>query len=252
MSQHDRHMQRLARGALSSHLLLFRWWLMYSGGELRDGQWRPLPDLHRKRCGELLRSLHTSQLDDLCWRGIIPHPQERRLPEFFLRVSQHPCFHEQSDRVTIITDPLFDQVLYDLSGEDSALIRLRYGDMELLEAADFPETLPGLIAALWPRIAPTVFKSPPRSAPALLSDLSAVLHANPPDASTFARLRELLPPPQVGHKRRDRIIAAEREVIQAASHLVFLGSAGPLVSAQAFNALSQAVQALEDLELGEA
>jgi hypothetical protein len=135
----------------------------------------------------------------------------------------------------IIHDPFYEQTLYDLP-EEQALLRLRYGDLEHLEAARYPGDIPSLMATLWVRIAPTSFPRQSRTAPQVVRELSAILHANTPDAATFARLRELLLPPTADDTSLDRMVLAEREVIAAAIDAVRDG--------QADRRLAQAVAAL--------
>ncbi|HEU4322905.1 MAG TPA: hypothetical protein VFS21_07115 [Roseiflexaceae bacterium] len=202
---------RLAEELFQDKWPFLRRWLEYFEGQDADGRRQPSTTMDLARCVEILHRLSQRQIDELCWRGIIPNCQG-----FIVHMSNQavplPCIGRE---LFVIHDPLFEQVFYDLLGING-LLRLRSGELERLEAAGYPDTIDGVLDVLWDRIAPVQFRQQPHSAAEALRDLAAVLHTGRADEATFEHLRELLPPHLADAEVRARAIDAERRVLTLA------------------------------------
>lgn len=108
--------------------------------------------------------LSDDQLDDLCWRMIIPtQPGREHILTLDLSFPLETA-HEIEGQAVVVVNSSRTEVLYDLRVDD-VLLRLRPGELELLVAAGLPGTIDEVLAILWRRIAP--------AAPAEQDDLAS-------------------------------------------------------------------------------
>jgi hypothetical protein len=183
---------------------LFLRWLEHLEGK-NQGLENPV-ELDPEHCITLVRCLTDSQLDDLCWRGLIPTPCRRlgHLAPFPISLTALQLYMRKD--VLVVRDQLYEQTIYRLLNQ-GIQIRLRRGELERLAAADYPSSMDVVLTLLWDHIAPA-------------------------DGSVTLKQKE------------KRVVAAEQEVVEKATVFALVSKQAPLAVEQARSELLEAVEEL--------